>query len=215
MFFTYRLTLKNLGLLAKRIAKLKKFAVGPRVGKRLGELENNPDWFSELCFCISTANASSQAGMRFQNSSKGKLHSASERQLRKWLSESGCRFYRNKAKFIVLARTKFNHASLKECICGFKDERQAREWVVENIKGLGLKEASHFLRNVGFKNFAILDRHVLRVLKEYGLIRDMKLTPKKYLQIERKLERLCEKTGLSQSELDFYLWFLKTGKVLK
>jgi len=115
----------------------------------------------------------------------------------------------------MLARSKFKHSSLKQCVCAFKTEREARKWIVENVKGLGWKEASHFLRNVGFKNVAIIDRHVLNTLKEYGLIKSTKLTPKKYLQIERKLGRLCEKTGLKQGELDFYLWFLKTGKVHK
>ncbi|MEM4254879.1 MAG: N-glycosylase/DNA lyase [Candidatus Norongarragalinales archaeon] len=207
--------MKNSGLLARRIFELKKSPLGARVKARLKELENNPDWFSELCFCISTANASSEAGLRFQEKSKGKLHSASSRQIEKWLGESGCRFYRNKAKFIVLARGCFDHASLKQRVCAFKSEREAREWIVKNVKGLGWKEASHFLRNVGFNGVAIIDRHVLNTLKEYGVISDTKLTPKKYLLIERKLEALCKKTGLTQGELDFYLWFLKTGKVHK
>ncbi|GAJ17855.1 unnamed protein product, partial [marine sediment metagenome] len=34
------------------------------------------------------------------------------------------------------------------------DEIKLREWVVKNFKGLGYKEASHFLRNIGYKNFA-------------------------------------------------------------
>src|SRR3989344_7774738 len=101
--------------LSETIFQLKKSGVGTLVRKRTRELENNPDWFSELCFCISTANASSQAGLRFEAKAKGKLHSATEAQLRKWLGESGCRFYRNKAGFIVLARGKFDSASLKKC----------------------------------------------------------------------------------------------------
>ena len=68
---------------------------------------------------------------------------------------------------------------------------------------------------MGFKNLAILDRHVLGVLKERGVILELKLSPKKYLEIEEKLEALCRKTGLNQAELDLFLWFSKTGKVLK
>ena len=207
--------MEKLDLLAKRVLELKNSPVGALVRRRMRELECNPDWFSELCFCISTANASSQAGLRFQGKSKGKLHSATEAQLRKWLGESGCRFYRNKAGFIVLARGKFDSASLKKRVCSFPSERDARGWLVENVKGLGWKEASHFLRNVGFKNVAIIDRHVLNLLNEYGLVRGFKLTKKKYLLAEEKLELLCRKTRLTQGELDFYLWFLKTGKVHK
>ena len=33
--------------------------------------------------------------------------------------------------------------------------------------------------------------------------------------IEKKLERLCRKLKIKQGELDLYLWYLETGKVLK
>ncbi len=201
--------------LVKQILDLKKSPVGKLVERRMRELEKNKDWFSELCFCISTANASSKSGMRFQAKGRGKFHDASEKQLQKWLSESGCRFYRNKAKFIVEARSKLDSKKLKEILAAFEEEALAREWLVQNVKGLGFKEASHFMRNVGFKNLAIVDRHVLRVLKEHGLVGEVKMTPKKYLQVERKIASLCRKTGLTQGELDFYLWFMKTGKILK
>lgn len=204
--------------LAAQIRELKKTPAARLIAQRMREFEcagKRGDWFSELCFCISTANASARAGLRFEEKSRGKLRSASEAQLRKWLRASGCRFYRNKARFIVEAREKFNSKKLKEKILGFRGARKAREWLVKNVKGLGWKEASHFLRNVGFKNVAILDRHVLRALHEHGIIDSAKLSPKRYLEIEGKLGRLCGKTRLSQGELDLFLWFLKTGKVLK
>ena len=201
--------------LVETILRLKNSPVRKLVRKRMKQLENNENWFSELCFCISTANASSEAGLRFQSKATGTLRKASGKELRKWLSESGCRFYRNKARFMMEAREKFDSRKLKKTIKGFENEFQAREWIVENVKGLGWKEASHFLRNVGFKNLAILDRHVLNVLKENGLIQDARLSPKKYLEIEAKLQEICDEVELTQAELDFYLWFLKTGKVLK
>jgi N-glycosylase/DNA lyase len=81
---------------------------------------------------------------------------------------------------------------------------------------LGYKEASHFLRNIGFMDVAIIDRHILNILVEYGLIKRPKtLSKKNYLEIEKKLEKLAKKTRMSLGELDFYLWYMKTGKVLK
>ncbi len=201
-----------------KILALKKTRVARLIRKRMREFEKNKNWLAELCFCISTANASAEAGLRFEKKSAGRLRSASEAQLRKWLRESGCRFYRKKARYIVEARKKFTSRELKKKILGFRDEKRAREWLVANARGVGWKEASHFLRNVGFKNVAILDRHVLRALREHGIIASAKLmpvTPRRYLEIERKLEGLCEKTRLTQGELDLCLWFLKTGKVLK
>jgi len=95
--------------------------------------------------------------------------------------------------------------------------RRAREWLAEHVKGFGYKEASHFLRNVGYVNVAILDRHVLRVLAEHGLIDEVPktLTKRRYLEIEKRLEGLAQTLGLSLGELDLYLWQMKTGKVLK
>ena len=203
------------GGLERDVVALKKSPVARLVERRLKEFGRNPDWFSELCFCISTANASSEAGLRFQEKSRGKLRNASERQLGEWLKESGCRFYNNKARFIAEARGKLDSKKLEKTVKGFENGFRARAGLVENVKGLGWKESSHFLRNVGFKNLAILDRHVLGVLKERGVILELKLSPKKYLEIEEKLEALCRKTGLNQAELDLFLWFSKTGKVLK
>jgi len=204
--------------LVKQILALKKKNVSKQIEERMREFEEKRrciDWFSELCFCISTANASAQAGLRFEEKSRGKLRSASEARLREWLRESGCRFYRKKARFIVEAREKFDSRALKKKILGFRDEKKAREWLVENVRGIGWKEASHFLRNVGFENVAILDRHVLRALREHGLVNSLKLSPREYLLVERKLDALCVETGLTLGELDLFLWFLKTGRVLK
>jgi len=135
-------------------------------------------------------------------------------ELSRRLRELGHRFSEKRAHFIVDARA---FGNIKEIVTGFSDERLAREWLVKRIKGLGYKEASHFLRNVGYKNVAILDRHVVRVMYEYGLISEVPgtLTRRKYLELEQRLERLAERTGLSLGELDLYLWFMRTGKILK
>lgn len=56
---------------------------------------------------------------------------------------------------------------------------------------MSYKEASHFLRNVGFgENIAILDRHILRNLVKLEVIDELPktLTPKLYLEIEEKWE---------------------------
>ncbi|MEM3553264.1 MAG: N-glycosylase, partial [Candidatus Bathyarchaeia archaeon] len=95
--------------------------------------------------------------------------------------------------------------------------KNCREWLVKNIKGLGFKEASHFLRNVGYFNLAIIDRHILRILSKYGFISNnsKSLTKKVYFEIESILEMLAKKVDLTLAELDLYLWFMETGKILK
>ena len=97
-----------------------------------------------------------------------------------------------------------------------KDEFEIREWIVKNVKGLGYKEASHFLRNIGYKNLAIIDFHIIDVLVKNKIIKRPKtLTKKKYLEIENKLRTIAKKAKMTLAELDLYLWYMETRKVLK
>ena len=41
------------------------------------------------------------------------------------------------------------------------------------------------------------------------------MTKNKYHEIEKVLEKIASKTNLTQGELDLYLWYLETGKILK
>ena len=102
------------------------------------------------------------------------------------------RFKNKKAKFIILAKNIFfinEGLSIKKLISDFPDNLSARAWFVKNIKGIGLKEASHFLRNIGFgKDLAILDRHILKNLKLFGIIDEV---PQIYLK--KNTQRLKKK----------------------
>jgi len=94
----------------------------------------------------------------------------------------------------------------------------ARDWLVRNVKGLGYKEASHFLRNIGLgKELAILDVHILKNLKELGVIENIpsSLTKKRYLEIEDKMRKFSRRTKIPLAELDLLLWSLETGFVFK
>jgi len=118
------------------------------------------------------------------------------------LKSLGYRFYNRRAEFIVEARK-------KEIVLD-------RDWLVENVKGIGMKEASHFLRNIGFEDYAIIDFHIVDLLVRNGLIeRPKSLTKQKYLKIEQLLRKIAEHAGLTLAELDLYLWHMETGTVLK
>ncbi|MEK9139334.1 MAG: DNA lyase, partial [Bacteroidota bacterium] len=92
-----------------------------------------------------------------------------------------------------------------------------RAWLVKNVKGLGWKEASHFLRNIGHHNLAILDRHILKNLKRHNVIRTLPktLTAKRYLTIEKKFLAFSQHLGISMDELDLLFWSRETGEILK
>ena len=102
-------------------------------------------------------------------------------------------------------------------IAGEKDAARLRDWLVLNVKGLGWKEASHFLRNIGCRNLAILDRHILRNLQRHRVIRSLPktLTKKQYHTIEQKFARFAETVGISMDELDLLFWSRETGEILK
>ncbi len=130
------------------------------------------------------------------------------------------RFRNNKAGYLVEARDKFieNNRSIKEKISSFEDQKKAREWIVDNVKGLGYKEASHFLRNIGQgENLAILDRHILRNLERLDIIDEIPktLTKKRYLDIEKKMKGFSDEIDIPLGHLDLVLWYKETGEVFK
>ena len=96
--------------------------------------------------------------------------------------------------------------------------QERRDFFAKNrsIKGLGYKEASHFLRNIGFSGYAILDKHILNSLREMGVInkRMEPTTAAGYLAIEKKLE-IRREIGINMDHLDLLLWSRKTGEILK
>ncbi len=177
--------------------------------------KNNKEWFSELCFCILTANSKAATAINIQNEigPEGFLDFSKEK-ISKIIRKNKHRFHNNKAEFIIEAR---NFSNIKNIVKDKKDVFEAREFIVNNIKGLGYKESSHFLRNVGYFNLAILDRHIIRVLMKNNIIDKIPkcITPKCYLDFEKKFFELSEKIKIKPGILDLYLWYMETGKVLK
>lgn len=189
------------------IERLKKSPVKKIVKARIREFKrkkSDEGLFSELCFCVMTAGFNAQKSIEIQKKIGKGFLSLSEKELQKKLKKLGYR-YHNRAAYIVLNR-KYVHEL----------RGKSREWLVKHIKGLGMKEASHFLRNLGYCDCAIIDFHIIDVLAKYKLIKRPKtLTKAKYLEIEKVLEQLAKRAALTLDELDLYLWFLETGKILK
>jgi len=171
-------------------------------------------WFKEMCFCILTANYSALRALRMWSIIGEGFITWPEERLRMALKSLGHRFPNARARYIVEARRHIR--GLKERILNQPSEHAARIMLVRDVRGLGMKEASHFLRNVGFDNLAIIDFHILNLLERYGLIvRPKTLTRRRYLAIEALMRSLAEELGLTLSRLDLYLWYLETGRVLK
>lgn len=170
--------------------------------------------FKELCFCILCANYTAERSIRIQKAMGDGFLALPEPQLKARLTALGYRFPNIRSEYIAEARK--HKDSLKKIISSFDDENRLREWLTKNIKGIGPKEASHFLRNIGYTNFAILDFHIINVLSRHGLIEKPKtLTKRRYFEIEELLRKIAREANLNLAELDLYLWYMETGKVLK
>jgi len=207
----------------EKIIELKKSEISKIVNQRLKEFKsfetkNELDWFSELCFCLLTANSKAITAINIQNKLKGKgFLDLNQEELSKTIKDNNHRFCNNKAKYIVLAREYSNIKNIVQKLVKIVGEKKTRDYLAETIKGIGYKEASHFLRNTGHNNVAILDRHILRTLFENNYIKEIPktLTKKKYHEFENILETISKELNMNQAELDLYMWYLKTGKVLK
>jgi N-glycosylase/DNA lyase len=190
----------------------------PEAKRRLKEFSDNTknkklgDNFIELCFCICTPQSKAVKVAQVVNKDNyKKLLHAEHHELAEMLRRN-TRFHNNKAKHIISARKHLH--SLAELP---KDSFEAREFLVKNIKGLGYKEASHYLRNIGYRNLCIIDRHVINLLYELKVFPDVKppSTSKRYLAMERQIMDYAKRHGYDIDELDLVLWSIKTGHVFK
>jgi len=196
--------------IASKVQSLKKSKISNVIKRRMRGFTEQEDLFSEMCFCLLAFNYSAAKAAKIQNELGKDFHTLSEEELTKELKRLGHRFPEVRAKYIIDAR---KHAKDLGIIIKRED---ARRWLVDNVKGFGMKVASHYLRNVGRPQHAILDFHVIDLLVKEGLIKRPKtLTVKKYLEIERVLRKIAREVNLPLGELDFYLWYMETGKVLK
>ena len=170
--------------------------------------------FIELCFCIMTANCGAEKCIEIHDLIGEDFLNLSEEGLVHKFKEYGYRFPNVRANYIIKARDYKDQ--LNEILFFSQDRLDLRNKLVKTIKGLGYKESSHFLRNIGFTDYAIIDFHIVDLLERYNFIEKPKtMTKNKYHEIERVLLKLGEKMGLNLAELDLYLWYLETGKVLK
>lgn len=182
--------------------------------KELGEKGSEEELFSELCFCILTANWSAKGGMKAQQviGTDGFVKMSQE-ELENVLSKLHHRF--PKARAIYIVKSRWVLGQLRSLLK--MPSHLAREWLVKNVLGIGYKEASHFLRNVGIEDLAILDRHVLSLMVKYGLIDSLpkSLTRQRYLNLEAILKEEADSFGEPLGKFDLYLWYFVKGIVEK
>lgn len=196
-----------------------------RIRKRLKEFkelhkDDEECLFGELCFCLLTPQSNAlYCDEAIQELKKSRvLYDGRREEVRQCLKK--VRFPNNKTSYLLLARGLLNNGNglRLRSLLDQKDVLNTREWLVKNVKGLGFKEASHFLRNVGLgEDLAILDVHILKNLKRFGIIKEIpvSLSRKSYLEIEERLRKFSEKVKIPMAELDLLFWSNQTGFIFK
>ena len=175
------------------------------------------DYFFELVYCLLTPQSSAVNAAKAVETLKRAnwLHQDCDVAALLHQDSFYIRFHNTKANHLNEAKGRFPQIQ-KELMNG-SSSTQMREWLVHNVRGLGLKEASHFLRNIGHRNLAILDRHILRNLKRHNVLSAIPptLTAKRYIEIEERFLLFAESVGISMDELDLLFWSRETGEILK
>ncbi|MEW6417577.1 MAG: N-glycosylase/DNA lyase [Nitrospirota bacterium] len=230
----------------KKIYRIKKKEIVSRLKefKKLWIDGNDEEIFVELAFCILTPQSRAKpcwdAIVKLKE--QDLLLKGNTGQIKQRLNY--VRFRNKKAEYIVKARKLFmtqnrikvipphpplvkggwgdfkvnNYVFIKPILSKFVDIYECREWLVNNIDGFGYKEASHFLRNIGLgEKIAILDRHILRNLKEIGIIEEIpkSISRTKYIQIEKNMKEFAMQIDIPLSHLDLLLWYKETGEIFK
>ncbi len=174
--------------------------------------------FEELVFCILTAGASALMGLKGVEALRPVLWTATVDEIAQKIHFHLYPLAR--ARYIVAAREVVQNemnGRLKTWIENWRGHNARRDACVQKFKGIGYKEASHFLRNIGFRGYAILDKHILRSLHAFGVIDSDRppSTRNRYLAIEQKYIDFAKQVGIDPDELDLTLWASRTGMIVK
>jgi N-glycosylase/DNA lyase len=176
-----------------------------------------------MVYCIFTAGASAKMGLRSVEAVRPFLQNGRPQAMTKALIAAGAhRFPNARPEYVVSTRSYLQKSfamRLRERLNSFNDPFERRDWLAQEpkIKGLGYKESSHFLRNVGFKGYGILDKHIVRSLAELGVIDSPKppAVRSRYLEVEARMRQFAAEMRIDFDELDLVLWSMKTGEILK
>jgi N-glycosylase/DNA lyase len=175
-------------------------------------------YFYELCFCLMTPQSSAaQCDKVARELERLNFRAAIFDPAPLLRSHEGgyVRFHHTKARRLEMLKLRFD--DVDRLLIADVPTKECRSALVQLVSGLGLKEASHFLRNIGRTDVTIIDRHIIRNLIRLHLLEEWpsSVSPKKYLALETRFESLAEDLGIPADELDLLLWSRETGFILK
>jgi N-glycosylase/DNA lyase len=123
------------------------------------------------------------------------------------------RYPRSKANYIRrTGESIYNNSSLRNLLLEYNNPFDTRKLLISNAVGIGPKQASLFLRNIGYAdNLAILDVHVLRYMSLLHLfsfpVKNIGITSI-YERVESILRKYAETLNTKLSNLDLAIWIV-------
>jgi N-glycosylase/DNA lyase len=191
-----------------------------KIRMRLSEFRAVPPSrrFYELCFCLMTPQSSAaQCALVAAELERRRFFRKpfDPEQLLRSHEGGYVRFHRTKARRLLAARESF--PAIAGLLLSGAHEKEIREALVARVDGLGYKEASHFLRNIGKTRVTIIDRHIIRNFIRLGLLDawPASISRARYLALEALFEDTATALGMPPDELDLLLWSRETGFILK
>lgn len=175
------------------------------------------EYFYELCYCICTPQSKAVAAFQVQNKLKAAdfynhpfdpvdilLH-----------KEHYIRFHNQKSERLLMIREQF--PQVMSIIESSTTPQVKRLELNALITGMGMKECSHYLRNIGFSGLTILDRHILKHLVIANVYQELpKISSvKQYLSVEEKFLEFAGMISIPIDEMDLLFWSFENGNILK
>jgi N-glycosylase/DNA lyase len=195
----------------------------PSIAPRFSRLSNNVDVWRSLLFCVLSSQVRVSAAAKatrsvlaevpfFETSiTSSEVYERTKRILAR--RDVGHRFPQARSRQI--ANSWFAFAQIKDELYDYLDsfdtETAAREAVTQLFPGLGFKQASMFLRDIGYSDrLCIIDTHLLWYCCHMGAGYRGALTRQKYIEIENYLLRQSDELGVAPNIFDSAIWVAVT-----
>ncbi|MBD3261696.1 MAG: hypothetical protein GF334_08475 [Candidatus Altiarchaeales archaeon] len=177
------------------------------VKKTIAQFESKRDpveIFYDLCLCLCVPQTTFKSAAKVLRELVARnfyLEHISREELRKIVKP--VRFLR-KADFLLAAKKDFE--GIYSVVVSSNSSYEKREALVKRVRGMGMKAGSHFLRNMGVTDLAIIDTHVLKFLEAAP-----PKSKREYLELECDFQAASREYGMATAELDAYIWKFYSG----
>jgi N-glycosylase/DNA lyase len=172
--------------------------------KRFSKIKNQEDIFYNLCFAICAPQTTFKSNRKVINELIQRDFYNKDINFEDLkIIIKPVRFLR-KAEYLLKAKKEFN-IIFNKTFDNDLSEQEKRKWLIVNVKGIGYKAASHFLRNLGAEDLAIIDTHIIKFMCIENFLQ------KDYLKVESNFRNIAKENNLTISGLDAYVWKLRSN----